>query len=435
MKTKCKKLMSAAVVSAIIAAQTLMPVSAAGNTGKIETDISTKTPILRVQVPTSMAIAVDEFTSSGDDSQISSAEFAMENKSEIPVKVTVESTLDYDSTKMSLALTKASIEDSTKNEAWVAAVAMTADGIYKADGSTAGVDLAGTEDNVSTFGGSNKVKQSFYLNETTTSLEFIKGDGTDLPKQIKEADLGFAQAYKLTPQAAALADAAALEALVAAGDVYYLNTAAFGTVDGSETIKLIEKGGTVNPTNDFKATYTYYTVATADVNGVVLGELGDAVKTDDSVYVYTDATAAVDGKAGFRYIGALSSYKTGWSNADLKKVTINYTITGLPSAAYTEAAANNGLKYGYKKDDTLTFADGVITAKVKVADFKDGTLKLGDTVAKLDTKAGAWGGGDDAVTFTLNKAWSDALKGKSFEVTVLLKNGDSSTAIFTIPAN
>lgn len=434
MKTKCKKLMSAAVVSAIIAAQTLMPVSAAGNTGKIESVISTKTPILRVQVPTSMAIAVDEFTSSGDDSQISSAEFAMENKSEIPVKVTVESTLDYDKTKVSLALTKASIEDSTKDEAWVAAVAMTADGIYKADGTSAGVDLAGTEDNVSTFGGSSKVKQSFYLKETTTSLKFIKGDGTDLPKQIKAADLGFAQAYKLTQQAAALSDQAALEALVAADDVYYINTTTFGTVADTNAIKLIEKGGTVVAA-DFNATYTYYTVADADKVGVVLGELGDAVKTDNSVYVYTDATAHADGKAGFRYIGALSGHKTGWSNEDLKKVTINYTITGLPTTVYTEAAANNGLKYGYKKDDTLTFADGVITAKIKVADFKDGTLKLGDVVGNLDTKAGAWGGGDDAVTFTLNQAWADVLKGQTFEVTVNLNSGDTTTAIFTMPAN
>lgn len=433
MKTKCKKLMSAAVVSAIIAAQTLMPVSAAGNTGKIESDISTKTPILRVQVPTSMAIAVDEFTSSGDESQISSAEFAMENKSEIPVKVTVESTLDYDKTKVSLALTKASIEDSTKDEAWVAAVAMTDAGKYTADGS-AGVDLAGTEDNVSTFGGSSKVKQSFYLKETATSLKFIKGDGTDLPKQIKAADLGFAQAYKLTQQAAALSDLVALEALVAAGDVYYINTTAFGTVADTNAIKLIEKGGTVEAA-DFNATYTYYTVVDADKDGVVLGELGDAVKTDNSVYVYTDATAHADGKAGFRYIGALSGHKTGWSNEDLKKVTINYTITGLPTTVYTEAAANNGLKYGYKKDDTLTFADGVITAKIKVADFKDGTLKLGDVVGNLDTKAGAWGGGDDAVTFTLNQAWADALKGQTFEVTVNLNSGDTTTAIFTMPAN
>ena len=91
MKVKFKKVMSAAVVGAIIAAQTLMPVAAAG--GSIESELTTKTPIIRVQVPTTMAIAVDQFDTAGTGSQIFSEEFGMQNKSEIPVKVSVESKL------------------------------------------------------------------------------------------------------------------------------------------------------------------------------------------------------------------------------------------------------------------------------------------------------------------------------------------------------
>lgn len=53
MKVRSKKVLSAAVVSAILAAQTLMPVAAAG--GTIDADMSTKSPILRVAVPTKMA--------------------------------------------------------------------------------------------------------------------------------------------------------------------------------------------------------------------------------------------------------------------------------------------------------------------------------------------------------------------------------------------
>ena len=154
------------------------------------------------------------------------------------------------------------------------------------------------------------------------------------------------------------------------------------------------------------------------------------------IYLYIDsATAPSSGdKAAFRYAGGLSTAKSGWTSTDdLKGIEIKYDIAGISATVYDDV--KDDLTYGFKAeaDDTLTLVDGVLTAKIKVADFASGSLKIGDTTAELGSKAGTWGGADDAVTFTFNTTWADAMKGKTCVATVKLKDGSTLTASFDVP--
>lgn len=55
-----KKLVSTVVASALVATTMAMPVMAADG-GKVEVDVTTKDAIIRVAVPTALAVAVDQF--------------------------------------------------------------------------------------------------------------------------------------------------------------------------------------------------------------------------------------------------------------------------------------------------------------------------------------------------------------------------------------
>lgn len=74
---KKRKLFSTVVTGALIAAQMTMSVMAA--TGSVNTDVTTKNAVIRVQVPTKLGVAVDEFETAGDGSQIYSEEFGIKN--------------------------------------------------------------------------------------------------------------------------------------------------------------------------------------------------------------------------------------------------------------------------------------------------------------------------------------------------------------------
>ena len=80
---KRKKVLSMLTAGAL-AATMVMPVMAADG-GSFDVNVTTKTGILRVEVPTTLAIAVDQFETSDTGTQIYSGEFPIANRSEVNV--------------------------------------------------------------------------------------------------------------------------------------------------------------------------------------------------------------------------------------------------------------------------------------------------------------------------------------------------------------
>ena len=56
---KVKRILSTVVASALVAAQMAMPVMAADG-GEVDVDVTTKTDLIRVQVPTTLELAVTQ---------------------------------------------------------------------------------------------------------------------------------------------------------------------------------------------------------------------------------------------------------------------------------------------------------------------------------------------------------------------------------------
>lgn len=65
---KRKKLMATAVASALAAAQMVMPVAAATGGGSVDVNVQNTDTVLRVQVPTDLVVAVDEYEIAKDGS-------------------------------------------------------------------------------------------------------------------------------------------------------------------------------------------------------------------------------------------------------------------------------------------------------------------------------------------------------------------------------
>lgn len=429
MSKKSKKAASAVALSVILAAQSLMSVSAAG--GSITADMSTKSPVIRVEVPTKMAVSVNEFEMGDTGSQITSGVFTMKNMSEIPVKVNVSSEATVGANTV-LVATKKAAQDSTdaaKPAMWLAAVAAIKDNSGTLEYTTATDKtvggLAGTEDNSTAFGtkdASNKSKavQNFYLQAATgATYEGIFGG------EVAAAGIGGADFYEL--EEITTVNNAATAATAAATQDIYIGTAP--AANTPSTLTKVEKG-TAESSITWSGSPKAYKLKDAPTKEA------DLAASTPYLYIKNATAPASGGAAAFRYAGALSGAKLGWSTTDLVSITITYDIVGISSTAYTDVAKadGSGLAYGFKADDTLTLAGSVLTAKIKVTDFQSGTLKLGDVVGALDETAGEWGGADDAVTFTLNDTWMNALKGKTFEVSVILKSGNTITKTFTVPA-
>lgn len=78
---KAKRFLSTVVAGALVAAQMAMPVMAADG-GEVEVDVTTRTAVIRVEVPTTLAIAVNQFEKGDTGSQVYSEAFDITNKSE-----------------------------------------------------------------------------------------------------------------------------------------------------------------------------------------------------------------------------------------------------------------------------------------------------------------------------------------------------------------
>lgn len=330
---KGKKLVSVLTASAL-AAMTAMPAMAADG-GTIDVDVTTKTGILRVQVPTTLAIAVDQFETTNAGSQIYSEEFTIANMSEVNVKVNVTSTATVGNS-VTLASKRADVANATgvNGTAWLA-VAASLDGTHYEASDNLG-DLNEASANVTTFaknGTTTTAAQTFYLK---------KGTGTESYKLLKPSadaknnDTTYAQYYKLTEISTQPTSDATLQTAVNNSDVYVVATSDVGTVTK------IAKGTTVSGPNAWAGTNTYYTAADA---ATVVKDLKAA-----DIYVYGELTKdSSDADAAFRYIGALSSNKEVWDATDVPNVNIAYTIQGLPQSVYDDAHTE-GITYGLYKE-------------------------------------------------------------------------------------
>lgn len=338
---KGKKLLSM-LTAGTLAATMAMPVMAADG-GTVDVDVTTKTGILRVEVPTTLAVAVDQFETSGTGTQIYSEEFTIANKSEINVKVGVTSTATVKE-GVQLAAKRADVGTATAagGTAWLAVAAKkSADNYEAGSGNDNFANLNEGSANVTTFAkGSTATTaaQTFYLKKGTADSAAYK---LLKPTADKETNgTTYAQYYKLEALGTQPGNADALQAAVNSSDIYSVVSA--DIADGADVEK-IEKGTTLgNPNHVWANTNTYYTAAAAPT---AIADL----KAADS-YVYGELTKESTGAdAAFRYIGALSTNKELWDSTDISNIKIAYTIQGLPQSDY-DAASTDGITYGLYKE-------------------------------------------------------------------------------------
>lgn len=351
----------AALMAGALAMSAVMPAAAAEG-GSIDVTVGTKTGVIRVVVPTTMEVAVDQFEKGAAGTQIHSDGFSIENKSDIAVKVSVTSEATL-SDKVGVLSSRADVEDSASKdgELWLAAAALVADGKYEnASGADDLSKLDETKDNVAVFAagtsGKASASQVFYLDKGTGSVTYTLLK----PAEAGKTTITYAQFYKLT----SLTDEPAYDAAHAAGDVYYVATA---SADDGAAVTKIEKGDT--HTYD-GSTNTYYTAATT------VTEVKDLVVTDSYVYA---SMATAGSSAGFRYIGELSSVKETWSANDFSNVKITYTIDGVTQSRYTDVSGD--LKNGLlpSKAPSIATMEYTLTAGTAVDITVD--LGKGDLVA------------------------------------------------------
>lgn len=369
-----KKLLSTVVASALVATTMAAPAMAAdGDT--IDVGVTTKTAVLKVSVPTSMAIAVDQFEMADVGTQIHSGEFEMENNSGIDVKVDIESTADLKATTK-LAATKAAVTADTAGagEAWLAVAAQTGSGSYADGAATALKDLSEANANVTTFTAGSAANtgvagQTFYLAKASTPKYTLLNAN-------QKADFSYAQFYELTAETAGAQ--AALNVLIAAGDVYV----ATGAAADDQELTLVPKGGA----HTWATGEVYYSVAASATPKASIAD------THTELYVYANGDAdAAAGKAAFRYIGNLSGGQETWSSTDITNVHIKYDIVGITQTGYDKVKTN--CTYGLYKAPIVDAAPSITDANktyTAVADtdvtvnvsLGSGTLKA-DNISSL----------------------------------------------------
>lgn len=378
---KGKKLVSILTAGAL-AATMAMPVMAADG-GTVDVDVTTKTGILRVEVPTTLAIAVDQFETSDTGSQIYSEEFTIANKSEVNVKVGITSTATVGS-NVTLASKRADVATAAgaNGTAWLA-VAASLDGTdYEASSDLSKLNEASA--NVTTFaksGTATTAAQTFYLkkgtaNSATYKLLVPSADG-------KNNDISYAQFYKLTALTTQPTDDATLQTAVNASDVYVVVTANAG--DDGETVTKIAKGTTV-ANSTFAGTNTYYTAADAAT------PVADLKAAD--IYAYGEMTKESSGAdAAFRYIGALSANKEVWDSGDISKINIAYTIQGIPQSTYDDAVTD-GITYGLYKEKLAA-----LYSKISGVNWVSLNAKDGFAAAPTSVSVGGTALASDKYTF------------------------------------
>lgn len=406
-----RKLFSTVMATTLAVTTMAMPVMAAD--GEVDVNLTTKKAVMRVQVPTSMAVEIDQYAIDEAGCQIACVdEFDMKNLSEMAVKVVVDSTVTLKS-GVTLASGKEAASGSASGDvAWLAVAAQTSGDVYD-DKNTTDVETCGTlselNANVTTFSQSSategKAEQTFYL---------AKGNGTPSYKMVTSGDAAkvkFARFYELTGE---MPSGDAVREKVKESDVY---------VASGDVITKYEKGETITTFAD--GTHKGY---------VISGDATDA--TGNGKYMYGEmANADGKGEAAFRYVGNLSEVNgEQWSKEKIQGIHIAYDITGVTADTYTEAEerCTYGLYAAVTGPQVSVSADGVVSIKnldgslYSSMTVNDGTTE--DYPIPNDNTEGTWVWDDDAAdtlkTFTFNSAWS----GSTVTVTITLTDGTEITS-------
>lgn len=339
-----KKLLTAAIATALVAAQVVMPVAAADG-GSVHVDVTTKTAVLQVIVPTKLSVAVDPMEMSNSGTQIYSETFSIVNQSEVPVRVDITSTVTLKDDSMRLLSKKSDVSGASAaaGQVWMGVAAQTSAGKFIEEAGKDIGDLTEASANVTTFtqkmtgegedaalADKGEAVQVFYLKAAggITNFKLLNAN------EAVDKELTYTQYRKVEAQSAA--NQAALDALLVDNDVY---VAAAAAEDGQALAK-VEKGGA----HDWATGEVYYTT---DGNVVGAGTIAD---THSELYVYGGRPAedvdATDGKAAFRYIGALSTAQAAWSNEDITDVDIVYSIVGVKGSDYDAMKTKGDITYG-----------------------------------------------------------------------------------------
>ena len=420
-----KKLLSTVVASALAATMAMPVMAADGDT--VDVEFTTKTPVIRVAVPTSILAAVDPLEMNTPGTQIHSTAVTLANKSEVPVGIDVKSVVDLGA-GVTLADTRAEAMASQAAEAWIAVAAETSNGKYIETANKTAGDLTDTDKNVATFrteASENSASQTFYLNKasvgnTTYTLIAPVATGGTTAAEYKE-QLTYAQVYELTEQT--YANEAALLTALKTSDVYE------GAGDADNTTLTLIPAGTTS--YSAFATSKKYFKAGAD-NALTSTT---AAMTDGKKYVYGEGGEG--DTTAFRYIGKLGQRNTPWSDSDINAMHITYDIYGLTDEKYTEAPKEHGL-YIDGPQVRMT-ADGKISViNVDDADYQSMSLNDGSQDWPMGDSDGTWVWNAPASgkkEFTLGDGWMDFFAGKTVTATVTLKDGTEITsAEVTLPA-
>lgn len=423
-----KKMLSAMMAGALAVTTMAVPVMAtATDGGQVDVDVTTKTGVLRVSVPTTLAIAVDQFEITQAGAQIASGEFDITNLSEMAVKVAVTSTVELAATNpITLVATKEAAANSEGNEAWLAVAAKTGANSYDvastADKTEAYYDLTEANANVATFASdTKKAEQTFYLEKATGTVAY-KYAKPDTNGKVKDAYAKFYELNDVTINADSSTETTQLQTAVNANDVYVVDdTTSDPAVDG-KTMTKIAKGtdlATATPAITWAATNKYYTAADSASTTLASGK----------VYVYSAmGTAGTDGSAGFTYVGKLSNAKDTWTKDDIKKVSIAYTITGVTASKYDEVKddCTYGLYSEPREAARITIdTDGTITMKVTAEDYKGLVVNDGEADYEMNSTRGTWVTWDeegDTQVFKLGDAWVEHLRGKTATAILTLQD-------------
>jgi len=425
---KNKKLLSTMLAATLAATTMSMPVMATDDGGKLDVDVTSKKTVMRVQVPTSMAVEINQYEVGESGSQITCAKaFDMQNLSQMAVKVDVTSTVDLKQGVV-LANTKEGAKKSKSGDvAWLAAVAQTSGDVYDDETTTEVEDSFGklkeTNANVETFVQSGdvlgKAEQTFYLEAASGDVTYKWVNSGDAK------DVKFARFFELAGEMDSSGD---VISQVKTEDVYVVKS---GDVSKAE-LKKLDKGSTdAQVQSKFESGDLAY-VASGDATEPT----GNTTK-----YMYGEL-ASTDGKAAFRYIGSLSGVDgEKWSSEKIKMVHIAYNITGLTSEQYTDVKdeCTYGLYKAANANKMITFdTTGLIKMATGTSNFKSLVLSDGSGSWEMNSTKGSWNDTwnetSTELEFQLGDAWMTFAKGKTITATLTLKDDKTYTATVAFPA-
>lgn len=440
--------MSVLLSSALVASTMTVPAMAAANDGTITAEMGLRNAVLRVQLPTKMKAEIDPLEMVDQGTQIYSQVFEMKNKSQVPVKVSVNSVVAPTSpVTLQAAKTGAS---SNANGVWLAAAAQTKLGVYDDERTVSEAEtletLSDGNSNVATFNATSKsASQNFYLDrcgdETSDPIVYhmLSGNGDDYKTQ-------YTQIYELTADET-ISTNDNLQDVVDDHDVYWVVSANVSTNDGvkTATVHKIERmaecvsGGN----NGYVSDNRYYTAADTPESVTATG----VALTDGKHYVYGE-TEREGEVAAFRYIGKLHPDRN-WQKTDIGDITINYNIKGVMKTEYTEkqpycvyglegstSVNAAGPRVQGNPDGTITFTGltaekNLVWESAKVT-HSEGELYLQGTAdLTWDTSNYSDENGGDVV-LKLEQPWLVWLGGQEVTISAELTDGSELTTNVTL---